>query len=260
VHPFRVEKNNVQLAPAQEGVPTTAEGELFGYIPLDALGVQPTPVGDEQIINYNVPAFRYNGVDYTSVGVDSNGYVVAGGATAEDNNCCNLVAIPNPARPNNVLAPYWTDLDGTGAPGVFAALISDDIDEWFVVEWRVNVFGTSNLKVFQVWIGLGGEQDITFAYASAPGLPGGGQDLVVGAENSSGTGGNGGLFNVAPTTDLRVTSSPPTPGGSVSYTVSVFGLFPGNGKVTSSLVSPAVLGTTIVENTVNVSRRISRFT
>ena len=64
-----------------------------------------------------MPAFVYNGETYTSVGVDSNGYLIAGGGTAEDNNCCNLPRDPEPARPNNVLAPFWTDLDGTGRPG-----------------------------------------------------------------------------------------------------------------------------------------------
>ena len=38
-------------------------------------------------------------------------------ATSEDNNCCNLPTGPSPAPPNNVLAPFWTDLDGTGADG-----------------------------------------------------------------------------------------------------------------------------------------------
>jgi subtilisin family serine protease len=259
VNPFRVEKQNVPLTGAQEGVPTTAPGELFGYIPLDAFGVTPIGIGDEEILNFNVPAFKYNGVDYTSLGVDSNGYLVAGGGSAEDNNCCNLVPIPNPAAPNNVLAPYWTDLDGTGAPGIFAEVLSDDVNSWIVIEWRVNVFGTTNLKTFQVWLGIDGVQDITFAYPGPVTLPGGGQDLVIGAENGSGTGGNGGLFNQAPAGDLRVTSSDPTPGASVSYTVTVFGLFPGAGKVTTSLVSPVVLGTTIVESKVNVSRRIGRF-
>ena len=67
-----------------------------------------------------MPAFVYDGGTYTSIGVDSNGYVVVGGGDAEDNNCCQPV-IPDTARPNNVLAPFWTDLDGTGAPGILRA-------------------------------------------------------------------------------------------------------------------------------------------
>ena len=59
----------------------------------------------------------------------------------EDNNCCQPV-IPDPARPNNVLAPFWTDLDGTAAEGIRLALIEDQDtgDAWIVVEWQVNVY------------------------------------------------------------------------------------------------------------------------
>ena len=124
-------------------MPSIAPGELFGYIPLDAFGDTVTPIGDEQIINFNVPSFVFAGQAYSTIGIDSNGYIVVGGGTAEDNNCCNLSRSPNPARPNNVLAPFWTDLDGTGAPGILAVL-TDGVSDWIVVEWRVNVFGTTS--------------------------------------------------------------------------------------------------------------------
>ena len=80
-----------------------------GYLPLEAFGIAPVPVGDEAILNYTVPEFVYAGETYTSLAVDSNGYLVAGGGTAEDNDCCSP-AIPATSRPNNVLAPLWTDL------------------------------------------------------------------------------------------------------------------------------------------------------
>jgi hypothetical protein len=35
-----------------------AAGGTFGYLPLDAFGVAPTPVGDEQILNFTVPPAR----------------------------------------------------------------------------------------------------------------------------------------------------------------------------------------------------------
>ena len=46
-------------------------------------GLEPEAIGDEDIVNYNVPAYRFNGKTYTAIGIDSNGYLVAGGATAE---------------------------------------------------------------------------------------------------------------------------------------------------------------------------------
>lgn len=38
------------------------------------------------------------------------------------------------------------------------------VNNWLVIEWRLNVFGTSSLRVFQAWIGLNGVEDNTFAY------------------------------------------------------------------------------------------------
>jgi VCBS repeat-containing protein len=180
-----------------------------GYLPLDAFGITPVAVGDEDILNFNVPSFVFNGSTFTQVGVDSNGYIIAGGGTAEDNNCCDPV-VGDTARPNGVLAPFWTDLDGTGAAGIFIATLTDGVDSWIVVEWRVNVFGTTSQRVFQVWIGVNGVEDITYAYnpAALPADPNG-QPFVVGAENLDGT--SGASIAGLPTEDLRVTSDPVPP-------------------------------------------------
>jgi len=198
-----------------------------------------------------VPDFVYSGVTYNRVGVDSNGYIVVGGGTAEDNDCCNPL-IPSPSRPNNVLAPFWTDLDGTGAPGILAAALSDGVNSWLVIEWQVNVFGTTSNRHFQVWIGLDATQDITYAYDPAalpadPEFP-----FVVGAENVNGSAGDTLATGVLPTEDLRVTSSAPTPGGSHTYTVTVKGASVGTGVVRSTMVSPAVPGTTVALSEVRV--------
>ena len=65
-----------------------------GYLALDKLGVAPTPLGDEQFLNFNVPSFVYAGQPYTRIGVDSNGYLVVGGMTAAD----NVAATASPAE------------------------------------------------------------------------------------------------------------------------------------------------------------------
>src|SRR6266540_3612324 len=91
------------LAPKVTGI---TSGGLFGYLPLSAFGIAPVPgVGDETIVNFAVPAFKYGQEVYTRFGVDSNGYVVVGGGTSQDNECCPPQTFPNPGRPNNVLAP-----------------------------------------------------------------------------------------------------------------------------------------------------------
>jgi subtilisin family serine protease len=257
VNPYKAEKNDVALAGAVPGTPSIAPGTVAGYIPLDLFGTPVSPIGDEQFLKFNVPAYKYNGITYTGISVDSNGYLVPGtGATAQDNNCCALTGIPDPARPNNVLAPFWTDLDGTGAPGIQVDVLTDGVSDWIVVEWRVNVFGTNSQRAFQIWLGTGAVQDITFAYdfttIADPGMP-----FQVGAENISGTGGQGLPPGVLPTEDLRVTSTDPLPGGTASYTVTALGIFPGSGKITTSMNSPAVPGTTIVTSNVAVRAKFN---
>lgn len=248
----RASRHGVTLAGVRPGVPSVDAGSLAGYLPLDEFGITPTAIGDEEIINFPVPAFTYNGRTYTSIGVDSNGYVVAGGGSSEDNECCVLPPGASPAPPNEVLAPFWTDLDGTGAPGVLVGTLTDGTNSWVVVEHRVNVFGTTDTRVFQTWIGLNGPQDITFAYdpGRLPTDPAG-QDFLVGAENELG---QGDMAPTLPTGDLRVTSTDPAPGDSVGYQLTVRGDARGDGTVTTEMDASGVSGTTIVRSPVRVNR------
>ncbi|MGH3646046.1 MAG: S8 family serine peptidase [Micromonosporaceae bacterium] len=244
--------HDVTLAGAQPGVPAVDPGELFGYIPLDGFGITPDPIGDEEIINYGVPPIEYAGQTWDRIGVDSNGYILMGGGTAEDNNCCNLPTGPDPARPNNMLAPFWTDLDGSAAEGIFAAVLSDGVNSWVVIEFRLNVFGTSSDRVFQVWMGIDGTEDITYAYdpANLPGDPNG-QDFLVGAENQLG---EGDMVATLPTQDLRVVSTDAVPGDRVTYTVTVRGLKPGIGTVRTEMEASRVPGVAIVKTDIRVLR------
>jgi subtilisin family serine protease len=241
----------VALAGSQPGVPSVDPGELFGYIPLDAFGVTPIAIGDEDIINFSVPPFMYNGESWNRIGVDSNGYAVVGGGTSEDNNCCNLPPGPSPARPNNILAPFWTDLDGTGTAGVFAATLTDGVNSWLVIEWRVHVFGTTDLRTFQTWIGIDATQDITFAY-QAPQADPAGQPFLVGAENKLG---QGDVEAVLPTADLRVTSTDFTAGESYTYSVTVRGTAHKTGFVHTEMTATTVPGVTVVETPIVVTKQ-----
>jgi hypothetical protein len=247
------------LAARQPDAPHIAPGPTpAGYLPLDAFGVTPIAIGDEDALNFNVPAFTYAGQTFTRLGVVSDGYLVAGGAEGADVSFVPQT-LPDPARPNGILAPLWTDLDGTGAPGVFVASLTDGVDSWLVVEWRVNYFGTSSTQVFQVWIGINGTEDVSFTYdpANLPDAPPAGFGLTVGAENSDGSAGDqtAPTFpGTPPTEDLRVTSTPGAPGGTLTYSFKVQGVLPGAGSVRTDLSTPLVRGTTTEVDTVNVTR------
>jgi hypothetical protein len=104
------------------------------------------------------------------------------------------------------------------------------VSDWIVIEWRLNLFGTNNLKVFQQWIGVNGAEDITYAFdpANLPGSPPAGYGLTVGAENFDGTA--GGQITGPPVVDYRVQSTPGAPGGSLTYTMTVKDVRSGDGR------------------------------
>ena len=90
---------------------TPTAGPAGGYLPLSLFGIAPIAgVGDDTITNFNVPTFYYGGEPYTRIGVVSNGYLVLGGGDSGD-IVFTPQHFPNAARPNNVLAPLWTDLN-----------------------------------------------------------------------------------------------------------------------------------------------------
>lgn len=210
---------NGTLAPAEPPGISVADGlsPAGGYLPLSAFGIAPVAgVGDETIVNFNVPAFVYAGNTYTRIGMVSNGYLVAGGGTGADVQYVNQ-ELPDPDRPNNVLAPFWTDLDpGTGG-AMRAGILTDGVNNWVIFDWEDVVnYGTSAKNSFQVWIGINGVEDISYTYG--PALTGGaGGDLTVGAENSFGNRGQNYYYNGTgtlpdDTTQINVTSTPAAPG------------------------------------------------
>ena len=236
-----------------KGQPTISPGFLFGYFPLDLFGVEPIEIGDEEALNFDVPPFEFAGKTYTRLGVVSNGYLVAGGASEADIRSAPQT-LPDPASPNNVLAPLWSDLDGAGVEGVYVV----DLGAWIAIEWRVNYAGTSSRQVFQAWIGYGGPEDITFAYdpLDLPDAPPDGLGLTVGAENADGSQGTQiapTLPGTPPTEDLRVTSVAGEE-GTLSYTYTVVADSVGSRTVRTDMTAPTLVrGTTTDVDTITVT-------
>jgi hypothetical protein len=253
--PFTARAPRATLTGTRAGGPVSVApdpGNLFGYLPLTAFGGNTViPLGDEQISDLDVPGFVFNDTTYTRLGISSNGYVVAGGGDDADQAVPGTV--PDPARPNSVIAPFWADLDGTGTTGVLANVLTDGVSSWIVVEWQVNVRGTGDLKVFQVWLGINGVQDIQYAYKFDT-IANSNVSVVVGAENATGTTGTRLPAGVLPTQDLRVTSAGTIPGGKVSYTVTMKGLVRGPGQVVTLVRSPILAGPFTVHTQVTVTR------
>jgi hypothetical protein len=76
--------------------------------------------------------------------------------------------------------------------------------------------------------------------------------LLVGAENVNGSAGAQLSAGSVPTGDLVVTTSAPTPGGSVTYNVTVRGTAAGAGVASTQMTSPQLPGVTTVAGRVQV--------
>lgn len=115
-----------------------------GYLPLSLFSVAPIAgVGDETISNFNVPAFTFAGKSWTRVGLVSNSYVVVGDGAGADVQFINQ-RLPDPARPNNVLAPYWTDLNPAAGGAMRIAILIDGVRQWPVSDWEnVREYGSA---------------------------------------------------------------------------------------------------------------------
>jgi subtilisin family serine protease len=251
------------LAPTVDSI--TPGGSPAGYLPLSGFGVAPVGgMGDESIANFNVPTFLWGRETYTRIGITSNGYVVVGGGAAADVEFVPQ-SMPDPAQPNNVIAPWWTDIDlsqaATSNTGVRVTILTDGADDWLVVDYEdVATFGTCQpgpcvVSDFQIWIGLTGDanpgEDVTMAHGD---LGAGSSDgLNAGAENRDGSSG----VNMSPlptdNTDWTVNTSPPTPGGFVEVSYQAVGNQRGTYVIPARMTSDKTVGTATERVTLTVT-------
>jgi hypothetical protein len=249
---------------------TTGSGPAGGYLPLSAFGIPAlTGVGDDTITNLNVPTFYYGAEPYSRIGVVSNGYLVIGGGTSSD-IVFTPQHFPNTARPNNVLAPMWSDLNpsATGAGAIRAGTLSDGSSTWLIVDWAgVKNFGNATTHTFEVWIQVAGgaagtgpsSEQITFSYNagttnggnSSLGDPDSGQNW--GAENRDGSSGANIATAPANGSEYVVHTTPPTAGGSVTLPFDVWSKKPNTYHSQASMTSDQTPGVTQVFQTLTIT-------
>ncbi len=188
------------LTPGVCNVTISSGPSPAGYLALSLFGIPPVAgVTDDIVIDFNVPAFTFGGETYTRVGFSSNGYAIVGGSTGAPDNSLANQNFPNPLRPNNILAPFWTDLNPAAAGELRIGTLTDGADTWIVLDWaNVREFSTANSNSFEIWIGENNDahptEDISFAYGPIGGSGNLGF-LTTGAENQGGTRGDNSYFN-----------------------------------------------------------------
>lgn len=214
-----------------------------GYLPLSLFGISPVGIGDEDIVNFNVPPFLFGGETYTRIGVVSNGYLVIGGGTDAD-IWYQPRPMPDPAAPNNVLAPLWTDLDPSqtsGSGGVRVGVLGDgDGNSWIVVDWaEVPTYSGNATNTMQTWLQTGATEGVWFTY----GQDGAADDATAAAtaaENRNGT--SAAVLDGLPSADegYAVGTTPPTAGGTVTLEYSVRAQAKGEWGAVATLSSDAL--------------------
>ena len=211
------------------------------YVPLSAIaGTVVVGAADESISNFNVPAFKYGSETYTRVGVVSDGYVVIGGGTGADVDFVPQ-PIPSTTRPNNIVAPYWSDLNPTDGGTIRIGVLTDTVNSWLVVDYDQVVFwGTTAANSFQTWFQLGATENVSIANGSVSPDPGG-YGLSQGAENRDGT--SGVSYAGGSDLDWTVNTAPPTPGGSVTVTYDASSRKAGTYVLLPTATTPVVKGT-----------------
>jgi subtilisin family serine protease len=238
------------------GVEIAVGSAPAGYVPLSLFGIAPIGgVGDESIVNFNVPAFEYGGELYDRVGMVSNGYLVAGGGTGADVDYINQL-LPDPARPNNVLAPFWTDLNPASGGALRVGILTDGVRSWVVFDWEnvPNWSDVTEVNSFQVWVpfasNTGSLEQTEITYAYGPVSAGDGGFLTVGAENLDGTKGDMLYFDGSgtppqPGGGAIVTSTASEPGETHVIRFQATGRTPGAWENCASMTGDVFLGTNV---------------
>jgi hypothetical protein len=169
-----------------------SEESWSGYISMGELGASPAALpsggGDDECWLLDDLDVYYFDQHYTEGVWSTNGTVQIGYGELPWPVCSGSgnTAMPNPDFLDNILAPWWTDLNLDDGGKWYYVGVSWEGKVHAVFEWEnVPIKGTSNTATFQVWIEMGTD-NIWFAYPEG-GLPGGSPTATVGAENDNGS-------------------------------------------------------------------------
>jgi hypothetical protein len=173
---------------------------------------------------------------------------------------------PNAARPNNVIAPFWTDLNTTGGSignnAIVVNVLGDGDSDWIVVDFEgVKNFSNTTTHTGEIWIraslanhtGPAGEQ-LTVSYGTANAAAGDpGSAMNWGTENRDGSSGINLSSAPADNSEYRPVLSGPVPGGQVTLPFDVFSKKVGMRPSVASMTTDQTKGTTIVTENINVT-------
>ena len=154
-------------------------GPTFSWIDITSVGT-PLNLGDDDYQQVSLPwGFNFYGVSKTSIKISSNGYLTFGSDGTDFTND----PIPDPTDPNDLIAPFWDDLNPSSGGEVY--YYYDQTDDVFIVEWyQIPHYGGSGVYTFEALLYPNG--DIVYQYQSMSGTL---NSATIGIENSTGNDG-----------------------------------------------------------------------
>jgi len=176
-----------------------------GYLALSIFGIEPQPMtcngncDDGGFFFSGLPSITFNGQSYTEVLMSINGTVELGTDSGAFTSFANQ-NLPDTAAPNNILAPFWRDLNLIDGGNMYVGVLSGGPAQWVVFEWEAvphfSDTGTGAPTVtMQIWAGVDNPPvagQIHYVYGNMDDTSVGG---TVGAENGTGTVGTSYFFN-----------------------------------------------------------------
>jgi hypothetical protein len=167
------------------------DGPAYNWVDITGVGTNMGFTGIDQTISNTTLGFDFNfyGNTFNSVNVCSNGWVSFTSTATTYTN----VTIPNSAEPNNMIAPYWDDLDPSSSPSGAIWYYRDTANSRFIVSYvNIENYSSTTTNTFQILIYESGK--IVFQYNTMNGSK---TSCTVGIENATGSVGSLVNYNTA---------------------------------------------------------------
>ncbi len=170
-------------------------------------------------IGFNFPFY---GNTYSALYISTNGYISFGSGYSTYSN----QNIPSTSSPNNIIAPFWDDLNPANTGDIFYQTVGLSPNRIFVVEWRnVTHYPSGTDYSFEIQLEES-TSTIRFLYGSMNGSYADGSSATIGIENSMGTVAVKHSYNQASSVSSNSVIEFLTSDGGNSYSLSVPSVVP----------------------------------
>ena len=163
-------------------------GPVYSWVDISAVGTNAGRGNNVSFGPFNLGfTFRFYGTNFTSVRICDNGFLSFTSTSTVSTN----PGMPSTANPNNVVAPFWDNLNVT-TTGMLK-YYADTANQRFIVSWLgVPRSGTTQYETFQVVLYATGR--IVCQYRTMTGTL---NSATIGIENAAGTTGLQVVYNAA---------------------------------------------------------------